>query len=108
MTTLTYKHIKKHADTLTPVEIFMRLSVEKKFLLESSVQHEIKGKYSYIGSNPYEEIIGEGNETTVINHRTNETTKYKLNPIRYIESHMPKIDIDLPFPFTGGAIGYIG
>ena len=104
---LTYKTIQKNADTLTPVGIFKRLKGEKKFLLESSFQHETKGKYSYIGANPYEEIIGNSKETKVINVKTKEETVYQVATLDYLKQHLPKIKTDIPLPFTGGAIGYV-
>src|SRR5699024_11047477 len=103
---LPYKIIRKNADTLTPVGIFKRLIGEKKFLLESSFQHDEKGKYSYIGSDPYLEIIGHANATTIINHETNEKKKLNQNALMYIKENLPKLDIELPIPFAGGAIGY--
>lgn len=106
--TLSYKLRKKNADTLTPITIFKRLDGERKFLLESSFEHEKKGKYSYIGSDPYLEVIGHGDITTVIHHETGEEKKYKKDPLQYLKENLPKIDIDLPLPFTGGGIGYVG
>lgn len=103
-----YKLEKKHADTLTPVGIFKRLTGKRKFLLESSVQHEKKGKYSYIGCDPYEEILGYGNETIVINHENETKKNIKQNVLHYIKANVPKLEVELPLPFTGGAIGYIG
>lgn len=105
---LSYKLRKKNADTLTPITIFKRLYGKRKFLLESSFEHEKKGKYSYIGSDPYLEVIGYGDMTTVINHETGEENKYKKNPLQYLKENLPKIDLDLPLPFTGGGIGYVG
>lgn len=106
--TLSYKLRKKNADTLTPITIFKRLDGERKFLLESSFEHEKKGKYSYIGSDPYLEVIGHGDITTVIHHETGEEKRYKKDPLQYLKENLPKIDIDLPLPFTGGGIGYVG
>lgn len=104
---LTFKRVEKHADLLTPVGIFKRLSGEKKFLLESSFQHERKGKFSYIGANPYMEIIGRGAKTTTIDLRTGEKTEHNLHALDYIKEHLPKIDVDIPLSFIGGAIGYV-
>ena len=103
-----YKMIEKNADTLTPVGIYKRLQGKKKFLLESSFQHETKGKYSYIGANPYEEIIGFGDKTKVINVETKEEKIFQCNTLDYFKKHFRKIDIDIPLPFIGGAIGYVG
>lgn len=105
---LAYKTYEKNADTLTPVGIFKRLKGKKKFLLESSFQHETKGKYSYVGANPYEEVIGYGNETKVINVTTKEEKTFPYHVLDYLKKHFPKLNLDFPLPFTGGAIGYVG
>lgn len=105
---MIYQTIQINADTLTPVGIYKRLSGSKKFLLESSFQHETKGKYSYVGTNPYEEIIGYGKETIVINLMTNERITYAYPVLEYFKRHFPKVDANFPLPFTGGAIGYVG
>src|SRR5690625_281313 len=103
----TYKTIQKNADTLTPIGIIKRLKGNKKFLLESSFQHETKGKYSYIGANPYKEIIGNNNQSKVINLQTGEETIHEQHTIDYLKLHLPKFDTNIPLPFTGGAIGYV-
>src|SRR5690625_1300768 len=106
--TILYKTVQKYADMLTPVSIFKQLEGERKFLLESSFQHETKGKYSFIGSEPYAAIIGSGNETTVIHYETETNETISENALHYLQNMMPTIDIDLPLPFVGGAIGYVG
>ncbi|GAB3046155.1 anthranilate synthase component I [Virgibacillus ainsalahensis] len=106
--TLPCKFIKQNADTLTPIEIFKRIAGKKKFLLESSFQHEKKGKYSFIGSDPYQEIIGYGSKTTDVKHETGTTKNVSEAALPYIQKQLPKIDTDLPLPFYGGAIGYVG
>ncbi|MBY7142209.1 anthranilate synthase component I [Virgibacillus sp. NKC19-3] len=106
--TVPYKLIKQNADTLTPISIFKQLSGKKKFLLESSFQHEKKGKFSFIGSDPYREIIGQEDMTTDIKHEKGTTETIHQHALSYIQEQLPKIDIDLPLPFYGGAIGYIG
>ncbi|MBP1948561.1 anthranilate synthase component I [Virgibacillus litoralis] len=106
--TLDYKFIKQNADTLTPIGIYKNLHGTKKFLLESSFQHEEKGKYSFIGTDPYQEIIGEGNETSIFNHGQEKKEQQTENPLSVLKQQLPKMDVDLPFPFFGGAVGYIG
>lgn len=105
---ISYKIVEKNGDILTPVGIYKRLQGHKKFLLESSFQHERKGKYSYIGANPYEEIIGFGNKTKVINLETKEEKVFHCNTLDYLKGHFQKLDFDIPLPFIGGAIGYVG
>ncbi|MFC2947512.1 anthranilate synthase component I [Virgibacillus sediminis] len=104
----TYKLIKMNADTLTPIEIFKRITGRKKFLLESTFPHKEKGKYSFIGANPYREIIGYGNKTTDTSHVDGTSGTFEQEALLYIQENLPTINIDLPLPFYGGAIGYIG
>ncbi len=103
-----YKIKTINGDTLTPVTIFKKLIGHKKFLLESSFQHETKGRYSYIGSNPYEEIIGYTNKTIVRNLQTQNERIFNVDALTYIKNNFPKINTPLPLPFSGGAIGYVG
>src|SRR5690625_4414775 len=98
-----YKILSKNAGLLTPVSIFKRLKGEKKFLLESSFQHETKGKYSYIGANPYLEIIGHGNETRTRHLATGEEETHSLHALDYMKEHLPHVETDIPLSFTGGA-----
>lgn len=106
--TIPYKIKKKNADTLTPIGIYQSLAGVKKFLLESSFEHEKKGKFSFIGMNPYKEFIGNGNTTTIQHLEQGTTEKLDGPVISLLPKYFPKMDIDLPFPFIGGAIGYIG
>lgn len=106
--TLSYKSKKMNADTLTPIGIFQNMDGKKKFLLESSYQYEAKGKFSFIGSNPYQEIIGRGNTTTVIDCQTKEEKVIDQNILQYVKENLPNIEYELPLAFTGGAVGYIG
>lgn len=105
---LPYKFIKQNADTLTPIGIYKNLDGMKKFLLESSVQHEDKGKFSFIGANPYQEFIGSRDETTILNENKATAEKRHEPVLTVLEKEFPKLEFDLPFPFFGGAVGYIG
>lgn len=108
MATLNFKIRQYNADTLTPITLFSRLTGKKKFLLESSFDHEQKGKFSFIGADPYQEIVGLEKQTTVFDHKNKTQNIFSEEPLQYIQQHLPKLDLDLPFPFYGGAIGYIG
>ncbi|MFZ3577542.1 anthranilate synthase component I [Virgibacillus sp. DJP39] len=107
-TTLPYKLVKQNADMLTPIGIYTNLEGKKKFLLESSFPHEKKGKFSFIGADPYLELIGEDNVTTVLNHNKGTEEKIDSPVLSVLQKQLPKMEIDLPLPFAGGAIGYIG
>lgn len=106
--TIPFRIEKVNADTLTPIGIFKALSGDKKVLLESSFDHGKKSKYSYIGADPYQEIIGVDDQTTVINHETGERHDFQEHALYYLKNNLPKLELDLPLPFTGGAIGYVG
>lgn len=97
-----------NGDSLTPITIYKKLIGDNKFLLESSFQHKTKGRYSYIGVNPYQEIIGHKNKTILRDRITKEETTFNMDALTYIKNHFPKIDMPLPLPFSGGAIGFVG
>ncbi|HLR59904.1 MAG TPA: anthranilate synthase component I [Pseudogracilibacillus sp.] len=104
----TYKMKTINGDAFTPITIFKKLKGKNKFLLESSFQHETKGKYSYIGVNPYEEIIGIKDQTVIRYCETGTETTFEMDALTYLKTHFPKIDSPLPLPFSGGAIGFVG
>ncbi|HZG73343.1 MAG TPA: anthranilate synthase component I, partial [Chondromyces sp.] len=94
---------------LTPIILYHRLPGEKKFLLESSSKHEVSGRYSFIGSNPYMEFKAEGIKVESTNMVTGEKEIIEEHPIKALQQLFPKREAgQLPFPFFGGAVGYIG
>lgn len=103
-----YKMKTINGDALTPITVYKKLIGKNKFLLESSFQHKIKGKYSYIGLNPYEEIIGIKNKTIIRDLGNGTETTFDMDALNYIKKYFPKIDTPLPLPFSGGAIGFVG
>jgi anthranilate synthase component 1 len=105
---MNYKFTKQIADTLTPIGIFKRLTGKNKFLLESSFHNEQKGKYSFIGVDPYQQIIGKQNETKVIHQESGTSEIFPIDALQYMKQYLPKIETELPLPFQGGAIGYVG
>src|SRR5699024_6297618 len=107
-TALPYKVVKQNADTLTPIAIFSNLEGRKKFLLESSMSHDQKGKYSFMGANPYQEIIGTKGESTILNNIRGTVNIEKKPALSALQTYFPKMDIELPFPFIGGGIGFVG
>src|SRR5699024_6768218 len=81
-----YKMKTINGDALTPITIYKKLIGKDKFLLESSFQHKIKGKYSYIGLNPYEEIIGIKNKTIIRNLGNGTETTFDMDALNYIKN----------------------
>ncbi|MCR2821621.1 anthranilate synthase component I [Lederbergia panacisoli] len=103
---VNFKMRKLNGDVLTPINIFLRLAGKKKFLLESSLKHSEQGRYSFIGVNPVMEIIGDGNKASVI---SSAGEKEQIGvPLDIIQAAIPKLNLELPFPFYGGAVGYVG
>ncbi|WP_176466421.1 anthranilate synthase component I [Terribacillus saccharophilus] len=94
-----------NGDTLTPVVIYKRMAGEKKFLLESSVHHTGKGRYSIIGANPYKELIGKGQETMLKFAGQEEQLADK--PLEVLKKQISGVELPLDFPFYGGAVGYM-
>lgn len=97
-------------DTLTPIQIFQNLEQEASFILESKDEQSLWSHYSFIGLSPFlfvDEINGEfiiknGNQQKIAKKST------LKNAFAWIKEHLAVMDVDLPIPFTGGAVGYIG
>ncbi|MFB1049734.1 anthranilate synthase component I [Paraliobacillus sp. JSM ZJ581] len=102
------KQKRINGDTLTPITVFNRIQGRKKFLLESSSGHGEKGRYSFIGSNPFKEIIGNQSETRIYDKHGKMIDHVTQNALEIVKKNMSYQSLDLPFAFYGGAIGYIG
>ncbi|MFJ8087546.1 chorismate-binding protein [Lysinibacillus sp. NPDC095746] len=97
-----------NADSLTPILIFRRLKGNLKFLLESSAQHEGAGRFSFIGANPRKTYKGFGDEIQEYSHKTGNTYTHKGDMFVLLKRLMPRISNTIQFPFSGGAVGYVG
>ncbi|WP_394232427.1 anthranilate synthase component I [Niallia oryzisoli] len=95
-------------DTLTPISIYQKLKGKKKFLLESSLKHENSGRFSFIGAEPFMELIGNGNSSQIINNSENKYINQK--PLEVLKTLLPEKSPKMEplFPFIGGAVGYAG
>lgn len=105
---ILFEKIQINGDTLTPISVYNRIQGKKKFLLESSSGHGEKGRYSFIGFEPFKEIVGDKSQTFVYDNQENTNKEEFGNPLEVIKRHIPCQSLDLPFAFYGGAIGYIG
>ncbi|OIK09567.1 anthranilate synthase component I [Bacillus sp. MUM 116] len=95
-------------DTLTPISIVRKISGKKKFLLESSHKYNDSGRYSFIGADPALELIATGNNIQLVN-RNDEKKTIQGNPLEILNNLLPKKEMEeTPFPFIGGAVGYVG
>ncbi|WP_155591754.1 chorismate-binding protein [Lysinibacillus cavernae] len=97
-----------NGDSLTPILIFRRLQGTHKFLLESSAQHEGAGRFSFIGANPRKTYKGTGQEIQEVSYKTGKTYVHKGELFVLLKRLMPRISNTTQFPFSGGAVGYIG
>lgn len=109
--TLLPVSIELPADTLTPVNAFLRLRASgssQTFLLESADGGETVGRYSYLGIDPFASLISTAGQLTFqhFEDQTRETLPTSFAAIgQYLDRYScPKL-ADLP-PFVGGAIGY--
>ncbi|WP_186575959.1 anthranilate synthase component I [Aquibacillus kalidii] len=107
MSPISYKSSQLNGDTFTPISVFKRIQGKKKFLLESSANHGEKGRFSFIGMNPYKEIIGDKEQTIVKDLKDGTTKVEEGKPLDVVKRHIPNQELPLPFAFYGGAIGYI-
>lgn len=80
-------------DCVTPITLYNGLKGRRRFILESGSREEHFGRYSFLGEDPYKEVVGETLEE--IEEIKNEV-KVEFNPQGN------------PFSFKGGAIGYMG
>jgi len=101
-----YKITTINGDTLTPIAIYNRLKGKKKFLLESSLRHEGNGRYSFIGMNPYLEYKAVDDQITIYSNQ--QVQREQGIPLQVLKKFLPELEVDLPFPFFGGGVGYIG
>ena len=97
-----------NGDSLTPILIFRRLQGNHKFLLESSAQHEGAGRFSFIGANPRKTYKGQGDEIQEYSYKTGKTYTHQGNLFVLLKRLMPRISNTTLFPFSGGAVGYVG
>lgn len=97
------------ADVLTPVSLFMNIREGAKFpfLLESVEGGEQLARYSFLGRNPYQQLLFDG-ETTVL--KTGDVSdvldvpyfeELKKLTTAYSEPFLPELPL-----LTGGAVGF--
>lgn len=97
-----------NGDSLTPVLIFRRLQGKQKFLLESSSFSKGSGRYSFMGMNPVKAYRGQDGEIEEHAYTSGRTYQHQGDLYQLLKRLMPRITDDVDFPFTGGAVGYVG
>ncbi len=99
------------ADLLTPVSAFLKLCGEEEqgFLLESVEGGETIARYSFLGREPSEWIVYNGNCVTVTTAEKEETLdtdiftylRSRVHQYRFVQNQ------DIPY-FSGGIVGFFG
>ena len=99
---------KVNGDSLTPILIFRRMQGKHKFLLESSSKHEGSGRYSFMGMDPLKCYSGRDGKIEEHVYATGKKYSHEGDLFVLLKRLMPRITDDIDFPFTGGAVGYVG
>ncbi len=99
---------KVNGDSLTPILIFRRMQGKRKFLLESSSKHEGSGRYSFIGMDPLKSFCGRDGKIEEHVYETGKKYNHEGDLFVLLKRLIPRITDDIDFPFTGGAVGYVG
>jgi len=106
------------SDQLTPVLAYRCLVKENdvnapSFLLESVVNGDQTGRYSFLGAMPALEVIAKGNKVTVLDHlhgaRTVTNEPDPMEVVVQLSRNWQPAKVDgMPDVFTGGWVGYAG
>ncbi|WP_186671989.1 anthranilate synthase component I family protein [Sporosarcina sp. BP05] len=99
---------KLNGDSLTPILIFRKMQGKRKFLLESSSKREGSGRYSFLGMDPLKSYSGRDGKLEEHVYATGKKYVHEGNLFVLLKRLMPRITDDIDFPFTGGAVGYVG
>lgn len=95
-------------ETLTPALVYLRLQGTHKFLLESSPGNTLKGRYSFIGANPLKSYKGHPEGVEETGYRQGPSFVHEGELFTLLKQLMPRVTAHSEFPFTGGAVGYVG
>ncbi len=77
------------------------------FFLDSSMDNQKLGRYSFMGSKPFLSFSSRGDNITII--QNGKTTAMKGNPFDVLRQFLETYKLDtnnVPVPFIGGAVGY--
>lgn len=98
-----------YSDTLTPIQMFSSLKDDAVFLLESKAFGDPSIRFSFIGLNPFFEIVEEANRFLLKDltfGTVGEAETFKEAFHKVTELLQVKIP-DLSIPFSGGGVGYV-
>jgi para-aminobenzoate synthetase component 1 len=104
-----YPLVEEISTPLTAPEAFALIKDNPySFFLDSSMDPQKLGRYSFIGSNPFLVMSSRGTEITLVDGDRRETLHD--NPFDVLERSLEKYKLDhcsAPVPFLGGAVGYL-
>lgn len=96
-------------DIDTPVTLYEKYVGEKiGFLLESNEQP--KGRYSFIGTNPYMIIEGHADGKITVTKEDGQMLTKEGNPLEVVKDYLQAYEVmnETAIPFVGGAVGSVG
>ena len=100
--------IEKIDFKLSPLEAFELIKNRRfSFFLDSGMESQKLGRYSFIGSDPFLVFSSRANEVTIVQDSGKKTLNG--NPFDVLGSLLDRYRLDscsLPVPFIGGAVGY--
>ncbi len=104
--------VERIGDLLTPVSAALRLAghVRRPFLLESAEGGEHIGRYSYLGGDPFLELVGDA-EGLVLRPADGPEQRLDGDPVANlaaIQARYRGAEIAGAPPFSGGGVGYLG
>ena len=105
-----YPLIEEIFTPLTAPELFELIKDNPySFFLDSGMDPQRLGRYSFLGSNPFLVMSSRGTEITLV--RGDEHEVQTGNPFDVLGRLLEQYKLDhcpLPIPFLGGAVGYFG
>jgi anthranilate synthase component 1 len=104
------------SDIDTPVSVFSKVSgsSECAFLFESTEGDSRLARFSFIGHDPKIFVSLRDGKATIHERDTNQTSERDFeDPLKLLQSILSEFAADyknerLPFPFTGGLVGFMG
>ena len=104
-------YIKELSLKTDPSTIFTQLlDAPYPFWLDSSVDHQKLGRFSFMGADPFYQLIAQGKQTTVVDFLkgTRETENQPLFPLLHHLMSRWQRPKTAGLPFEAGAVGYLG
>lgn len=100
--------VEKTAFTPDVVALFERLAARPySFLLDSALVVPGLGRYSIMGADPFLVLRSKGRRVWLVHRgRVSSSSGHPLEKLRELLTRFKLAPLDLPFPFSGGAVGY--